>query len=1358
MATSEQAGLERYVPASVLQRLSQDSTPLSAPELERRPAGILFADISGFSRLTDRLAEAGPKGAEQIGAHLNGYFGQLIDLVHAHGGDVVKFAGDALIAVWPASDGLEQSARLAAQCSLAVQARLNDYDAGGGVRLSVRINVGAGDVSTMQLGGVLDRWESLMCGPPFERLAGLKPHTRPGDVVVGPHTWALLNGSFSGVEIGGSFRLLDALQPIDSSATPHPELDEAGARALRAFLPGVVLSRAGAGQLRWLGELRRLAVLFLSLPAVDPDSPGALARMQELLVAVQESIYRYDGSINKIAVDEKGASLVTAFGLPPLSHADDPVRAVRAALLVQERLAPMGVKPSIGVTTGKVFCGSVGNARRSEYTMIGAAVNRAARLMTSAAGHILVDEAVHASAREQLIFESEGTRELKGGARAVQVFRPTGVTRAVIRPKTAIVGRTAERAALSEGIQSLVRQQESSSFFVVGEAGVGKSRLIDEFIQQARTLGVHTLVGAGDAVERSTPYYTWRGVFSSLFDLQARLTIDERQARVRAHLGDDEELLRLAPLLSAVIAIDLPDNDHTAQMRGAVRADNTIALLTQLLQREVSARPTLIVLEDAHWFDSASWPVLQRVAGEVGPVMLVLDTRPIPSPAPEEYTTLVAGEGVQVLPLEGLSEEEAGTLMSQRLGVRDVPAEAATFVYERSAGNALYTEELAYVLRDTGRLSVDGEICTLGVSSEELRTVSLPETVEGVVTSRIDGLPPRQQLVLKVASVVGRIFPVDVVQSAYPVVEDRANVPGLFGPLIDADLVRVEPEAAAPSFIFKHVLTQEAVYNMMLFSQRRELHRAVAGWYEQSGTGERSAWYPLLAHHYEKAEVWPTAVDYLERAGDQALERHANREAIGFYRRALELVETQEVEVLADRRGHWEQGVAEAEFCLGNLQGASTHGARALAHMGRSMPSSTLGRVGALLGQVVIRVFQRWFPGLFRVTEEEERLTRMKATRAQNRLTEVYVYQEDALGCLHSGLREINMAEPVGASADLGRAYAVMSVVLGIVPMHSICRTWTQRALEVTEASGKPLDLAYVLSRTGIYDLMTAEWEQGERRLRRAIEIARTLGDRRLREEAATVLAIATFYAARYETSVRLFTDVQNSSRFSGSDQAHAWAQFGQVKNLIRLGRPEEALPVIEDAMPWYEGKGSVAEKVALYGQSALCHLRLGNFTAARREADRTLPLIVDNRPVAYWTHQSNAAVAEVYLALWDRAAPGSAEARALANLTKRACKGVRAFARVFIFGEPMGWLWLGNLAFRQGRTARAHKLWDRCLASADRLEMPFERGCALLSKGLAQPAEAPERRALLEQAVELLGKARAHAEHGRAVAALEGP
>ncbi len=913
--------LVSYVPVLVVRRLMRDQRPPPSAAADHFPAVLLSADISGFTSLAEQLAQRGPEGAEELSSLLNNIFDELINLISVLGGDVVSFAGDAILALWSASDEDLATATLrAAQCSLALQTLRSMQQPGVEVPLAIRMGIGVGEVRMLYVGGVYSRWEWLTTGTALIQAEQTGQQARPGQVVLSPEAWALVQDSCEGYPItprttSASPRQQLLAPPMILEAVTHPlppsipepldvppELEP----ALRVFIPGAVLTRMTATQGAWLAELRLVTVLFVSLPMMD-DPTTPLETVQEMVQQLQTAIYHYEGSVNKLSVDEKGATLIAAFGLPPLTHEDDPTRGIQAALAIQERLHDMRMWSAIGVTTGRAFCGEIGNVQRREYTIIGDVVNLAARLMqaatlleSTAAPVILCDATTYHAAQLRLIFETLPPITVKGKTEPVPIYRPLGAKQRTVRSQRALIGRDKERTIIIAQIQQLVRSSASSSrtraheslavLLIEGEAGMGKSRLIDELHRQAEAMHVSILAGMGDASEQSTLYYAWRRIFSQIFDLEQFPTTEARRQHMLNFLETNyAPMLDRAPVLNAIFPLELLENETTAQMNAQMRAETTRALLLQILRSRVARTPTVLIIENIHWLDSASYALLLSVARRIKTLLIVLTARPMNAPLPPDYEELLQLPRTRHLRLEPLSIDEIIALLSQRLAVATIPDPVIALIREKAQGNPFFTEELIYALRDSGQIVIEQGECRLNTEKESIESLSLPDTIQGMITSRIDRLNPAQNLLLKVASVIGPAFPVRILQDIYPFEAGADELTDHLAELASLGLLQRDSSTLDGTYRFKHVVTHEAIYHLMSFAQRRQLHTAIAEWYERTFPERQEELAPLLAQHFAQAAD-ERALEYFKRAGDMALASYADQEAITQYSRALELV------------------------------------------------------------------------------------------------------------------------------------------------------------------------------------------------------------------------------------------------------------------------------------------------------------------------------------------------------------------------------------------------------------------------------------------------------------------------------------
>jgi class 3 adenylate cyclase len=1337
--------LASYIPARLAGRIAQEPAVPETPSAERFPAAVLFADISGFTHMAERLAQRGPAGTEELRGLLNVFFEQLISLITSQGGDVIKFAGDALIALWPAHRGetLSLVTLRAAQCGLAAQKQLNNYPVAEDWKLLLRLGIGAGDVMAAHVGGKYGRWEYLLLGGPVVQMGAAERQAERGEVVLSPEAWALVHHNCLGHSLpDGGVRLEAVRVPLEPRPlAPIPPLLPEAEAALRAYIPAAITKRLAAGQTGWLAELRRATILFVQVIGLDEQNPE-LERIHAVMHSLQTALYYYEGSVRQFILDDKGAVLIAALGLPPLAHEDDAVRGVLAAMNMQAELGALGLKSAVGVTTGRAFCGSVGSAARHEYALVGDVVNLAARLMQQAVrgNDIFCDAATYQAARSRLAFEALTPVLVKGKTEPIAVYRPSGQVHRAARWPTALVGRAAEREQLARALEALRRDGEGGVIVIEGEPGIGKSRLVDDSLRLARRMGLPLFYGLGDAVEQATPYHAWRSVLRQLLDIGPNPKPEERRQRLLDRLAADPDMLARAPLLRNVLALDLPHTDLTADMTGQTRADNTRDLILHLVQGAVrrARRPRVLVLEDAHWMDSGSWAAAaglgQRAAFGL-PVLLIISLRPLPEPRPVEYRQLLDLPITQRLLLSALPPDDAVALACQRLGVAALPEPVAQFIRDKAEGHPFFTEELAYALRDSGVLVIlDGQ-CSLARNLQDLRDVNFPDSVQGVITSRIDRLAPDQQLTLKVASVIGRVFPFRLLHDIHPIEADRRSLPETLAALERLDLTAPVAPEPNPAYTFKHSITQEVAYNLMLFAQRRELHRAIAEWYQRTYTADVSPYYPVLAHHWGKAQDPVRALDYLELAGEQALRSGAYQEAVGFYAEALRLEGEPGAAAHPStrlRRARWERRLGEALYGLGRLVESREHLERAVATLGRPAPSTRgqlaldLLRLGALR---LLRQFRParhtpaarprekipWRPPTDQLTA---RLTTLLETvRAYERLSQIHYLASNPVPGLHAVLTTLNLAERLGPSQELARAFAGMCVAAGVFSFPALARLYRQRALSTVQKVREISAEAWVLATLAIYEVGVGQWAEAEMGFARAVEIFERLGSRRDWGNNQVGLCWVYYFRGEFERGALLYAALHQTASQQGNTELQAWAFSGEALHRLHLGQHGQAVALWEQALPLLEvvTESRVTETLT-YGGLAVAHLRRGEPQLAREAADMAAQLVRRSPAATYAVFDGFAGPAEVYLSLWE--AEGGHPKSEFKTLARQACQAMHRYARAYPIGQPRAWLYQGWYDRLDGQPARAHQAWRKSLTYAARLAMPYEQGLAHLELG----------------------------------------
>lgn len=423
---ASQKSLKRYVPALLLERLNRNSEKISEPIHETFEAAVLFADISGFTKLTEALTQNNPNGVDELAGILDIYMGKLIEIITNHGGDIVKFAGDALFAVWKVSEDktLEVETHRAVRIAMIIQERLHNFKVRSGVSLSLRIAIGCGPVHSLIIGGAFDRWEFLVSGQPLQQVAQGSNVAEPGQIVISSNVVKAIQNIEGGVVSKKGYFKMKKLQRTETSCQLHsPELSDSMIPNLKRLIPRAITARIEEGLPAGSPDLRKVSVVFAKIQNFKYDLDTPLEKVQSLMKVMQDSFYEYYGSINRFGIDDKGAVLLAAFGFPPFDDEDTPIRAVRAGIKIYRTLSAIDLAPVIGITTDKVFCGSVGSDIRSEYTMHGKSVNLSARLMVNAET-ILCDKETYLFCKNEIDFTVLDPIMVKGGSKPVPVFKP----------------------------------------------------------------------------------------------------------------------------------------------------------------------------------------------------------------------------------------------------------------------------------------------------------------------------------------------------------------------------------------------------------------------------------------------------------------------------------------------------------------------------------------------------------------------------------------------------------------------------------------------------------------------------------------------------------------------------------------------------------------------------------------------------------------------------------------------------------------------------------------------------------------------------------------------------------------------
>jgi class 3 adenylate cyclase/tetratricopeptide (TPR) repeat protein len=681
----------------------------------------------------------------------------------------------------------------------------------------------------------------------------------------------------------------------DAAAPPAPAVAPAPTPAPRTYTPPYLAEKILAAKSAMEGERKQVTVLFADLKGntalirdLDPEAGQTL--LDTALHLMMDAVHRFEGTVNDVA----GDGVMAMFGAP-IAHEDHALRACYAALAMQvalrryaedvRRTHGLEVLLRVGLHSGAVVVRTISNDLYMNYSGVGLTTNLAARMEQLAPpGTIRLTAATLRLVEGAVRVTALGPVPVKGLAEPVDVFELVGATpvhrrlqAAVARGLTRFVGRDQELAALTQALAQAA-QGQGQVVALLGEAGLGKSRLVYEFVHGHATQGWRVLESASVSYGRATPYFPVIDLLKRYVHVED--TDDARTIRAKVTgqvLTLDETLQDTLPALFALLDV-LPEDSPFRQLDPTQRRQRTLTALKRLLLRESQVQPLLLVFEDLHWLDTETQALLDSLVESLptAHILLLVNYRP-------EYQH---GWGSKTyytqLRLDPLPHTSAEEFLQALLGDDPSLAPLTALLITRTGGNPFFLEESVHTLVETEALAGERRAYRL---AKTLDSLQVPATVQAVLAARIDRVPPEDKRLLQTAAVIGTEVPWSLLQAIADVPEE----------VLQQGLARLQaaeflyeahlfPELI---YTFKHALTHEVAYGSLLQERRRTLHARIVGVLEGLAGDRLTEQVERLAYHALRSEVWGKALAYCRQAGEKAMAQSAYREAAEHFEQAL---------------------------------------------------------------------------------------------------------------------------------------------------------------------------------------------------------------------------------------------------------------------------------------------------------------------------------------------------------------------------------------------------------------------------------------------------------------------------------------
>lgn len=1138
------AHIPRYIAAEIRAR---DLAGLTGVPL-RREGAVLFCDISGFTPLSEALGRHGKEGTEALTTLLNSYFHLLIGVLESWGGDVVKFGGDAVTVLFEPVSGetLGDAHRRACACALDVFGTLGgtrtEKTPWGEFSLSLKIGASSGSCLAGVIGDPGQRLEHVLAGASLDRMAEAEHHSKPGLAVLDATLPFLPDPALTIRELTDGFALLEGVtappaKPPASSPLPPK------ASVLRPFLLPAVWGQLEAGTGALLSEHRRVATVFVAFPGLDYGDDDSLSKLDAYFRRVNQLLVGYGGSFNRMDMGDKGSKFLCFFGAPE-SYENNEERAVAFALALKgvERELPWLGAQRAGISVGTAYCGVMGGRDRQEYTVMGDAVNVAARLMAAAGeDRVLATEEVRQATADKFRWGAYRDLAVKGKTAPLRVSTPLAFQRRkqprAVQSNIGFVGRAEEMEVLQAALRKATRGSPQAPVLITGESGMGKTALLETFLARAFGQGWATALGTCPPVA-ATPFQPWVQVFGALLS-QGGKGRDAVEGRLFRLLPDQKEFLCLALDFLGYAAPLTPQAQSLAPQE---RQDKVVDLLARTLLALASEKPLALALDDLHAADPGSLRLLAEVPPRVaaGRVLFLGAARPGFQPNAK----------VRELPLKGLGDGEVEAFSLAFLKAKRLPEGLRKLLVSRSSGSPLFLLEILQHLGDGGALTreKDGRISWEGGKAD-----SLPGSMEGLLMARMDRLPLETRNVLKVASCLGAGFELRLLAEVFQPPVDADHLQERLESLGALGLRRGEGEYAT-TYTFSHASLREAAYGSVLLANRRSIHLSAGEALQADGGGERSP--SLLAFHFGAAEAWDRAIPFGLAAAKAFRDRYDFATALDQYTK---------VEAWAERAGAF-LGVQDL-LHIADCSVTCAENGRALELLGRIQESPSLTPDDRLRsGQLLLRILDA--TGEYEECLRQARSLQLEASELGRAMEGIeasrYVIScYFRLGRLQEAEAELRETLSRAGAPDLSESIGPLKILEAAIPC--------QRG-----------------------DFCTAIPHYRE-----ALEWAEARNHYPTELQAHLGMANSLRETGKYPESIESAKAAQKKAKLLGSRMNTLGAATTLATSLNRIEQPAQALEILEETRPFIDVAKYPYAVCQYWNELGVTHYFLGNYRKA---------------------------------------------------------------------------------------------------------------------------------------------------------------
>jgi class 3 adenylate cyclase/tetratricopeptide (TPR) repeat protein len=1105
-------------------------------------------------------------------------------------------------------------------------------------------------------------------------------------------------------------------------------------------------------------ELRKVTVLFSDISGytamtehLGPEDTKAItSRIFSEAAAIAS---KYEGRLDRLV----GDCALILFGIPHL-HEDDALRAITAALEIHafvdslnspDLVARVGRSLAMhsGVNTGTVVAGQTDFAAGTE-SVVGDAVNIASRLKDAAEpGQILIGADTQALAAPHLECEPVSPLHLKGVTDPVSVFRVLALkTKPQHIPprghhgiRSPLVGRQEAVAAFTRCLERL-EAGLGSIVIVLGEAGVGKSRLIAEMTRhiagRSESLsGAPTsaicLEGHSLTLGQTISYLPFQEILRQYAGISEHDSEQQAWDKLAHSVGDllDGDAAEVLPALASLLGMELKEEFAQAarHLDSEAMGHRIYLAARRFFERAALRKRLVLILEDFHWIDESSALLVEHLLPlvERAPLLICCASRIDPeSPVARLRETAAAHHAPyhMEIALSPLSGEHSAQLARNLLRVDELEPAVQELIVGKSEGNPFFMEEVTRTLIDAGALARDPATGNWKPTAR-IGAIAIPDTVQGVIMSRVDRLEEGVKQAMKIAAVIGRTFHRSVLQavaesSGFLSGQDMTVLDRHLATLQAIELIRERQRAPVQQYTFTHALVRDAVYESVLARKRRELHAHVGIAIERLFADRLEEFYGLLAYHYAQAEAWEKAQKYLFAAGDQAGRVAANAEALSHYRNAMAAY----ARIFGDRwdpveRAALERKIGQALYHRGEHEEAREYLLRALDLLGFSFPKGNQGIILAILRELMIQVGHRIAAPFSKGIQPRAVSKRVEEAMSDFEfICSMYSASQPLLATL-AAFHSLNQAEREGSVEHRILGWAAFGYFCMHLGLRKGTSFYTAKALTASESSADIRATAYASYCRAIYLHSSGDWAGAIENHRRASAAFKQMGNHWLMGACATVPVHIRHYSGDSRSALTELRELLPVIRDCGDSQALAVVLDG-LASILRLstGPIKEALEYALESVSLSRSVSNLTHAEDVTGELGFIYLRMGRLDEALAVLEESVRYIKGNHISGLNATRPIDALALASLMAVERAP--TEEKKKWLKKAWQACRDALRQGRFDRAGLACALRFRARFEWLRGRPRAAHRFWRKGLAEASRLGAVYETGMIELEMG----------------------------------------